>query len=145
MSAEELLAGSPRPGAAHRSARYVAEQPVMTPVDLKTLAQFSLIGDPSVQPVEVTVRGTRAARRRRLVAAGSRLEQFAPVTMASAAAPTRGATRSFDVTVPPGRPPPASQRGSTSPYDAGGTSALLVVEQREDTAGVTPYRELESR
>lgn len=32
--------------------RYVRENPVMTPTDLKTLAQFVLLGDPSVHPVE---------------------------------------------------------------------------------------------
>ena len=33
--------------------RYVHECPVMLPIDLKTLAQFVLLGDPSIQPVVI--------------------------------------------------------------------------------------------
>jgi hypothetical protein len=148
MVGEELLAGASL-GRALLTARqrYVAEQPVMTPVDLKTLAQFSLIGDPSIQPVEVTVGGTRAERRRELTVAGARLDRTTPVTRASAAGPGRAARRSFDVAVPA---PAAGAEGLPARIHVTvrrrpRTGALLVLEQREDAAGVTPYRGLESR
>jgi hypothetical protein len=148
MVGEQLLAGASL-GRALLTARqrYVAEQPVMTPVDLKLLAQFSLIGDPSIQPVDVSVAGTRAARRRALVSAGARLERTMPVAI-QAAAPTRAGAQSFEVSVPaaatgaarvPARIHVAVRRRPQA-------AAFLVREEHEDAAGVVaPYRELESR
>ena len=53
---------------------YLAKHPALDPVDLKTLAQFYLLGDPSVHPVQspgktaraVPTRSKRRARRRRI-------------------------------------------------------------------------------
>jgi len=66
--------------------RFVRETNVLDPMDLKTLAQFSLLGDPSIHPVQPTggtiamggqkgVAAARAARRANLLAQGSSLEQ----------------------------------------------------------------------
>lgn len=65
--------------------RFVRETSVLDPADLKTLAQFSLIGDPSIVPVEkpkapakeVSAKspaGARGARRANLLAMGVALE-----------------------------------------------------------------------
>lgn len=35
--------------------KYIGERPTLDPVDLKTIAQFSLLGDPSIHPVRVAV------------------------------------------------------------------------------------------
>jgi len=79
---EEVLAGASL-GRALLAARqrYVAAQPAMTPVDLKTLAQFSLLGDPSIHLVTPTPApaGARTDRRRRLAVAGSRLQRATTV------------------------------------------------------------------
>ena len=67
--------------------RYVAAQPAMTPVDLKTLAQFSLLGDPSIHlvtPPPGAPVGARIDRRRRLAFAGIRLQRDTTVLSAAA-------------------------------------------------------------
>jgi hypothetical protein len=147
MVGEELLAGASLGRALLASRqRYVAEQAVMTPVDLKTLAQFSLLGDPSIQPVEILVHGTRAARRNRLARVGSRLTRTTPVAVAAAGPVPRGPTRAFDVVTPPAAAfAPSAVRMQVSVHRRPRTSALRVVERREDAAGAVTYRQLESR
>ena len=61
--------------------RFVRETSVLDPADLKTLAQFSLIGDPSIQPVRSAAAAAggspeamREARRANLLALGLALE-----------------------------------------------------------------------
>ena len=85
---EELLAGASL-GRALLTARqrYVAAQPAITPVDLKTLAQFSLLGDPSIHlvtPSPGAPVGARTDRRRRLAVAGTRLQRDTAVLSAEA-------------------------------------------------------------
>ena len=85
---EEVLAGASL-GRALLTARqrYVAAQPAMTPVDLKTLAQFSLLGDPSIHlvtPPPGAPVGARIDRRRRLAFAGIRLQRDTTVLSAAA-------------------------------------------------------------
>ena len=119
----ELMAGASL-GRAVLAARqaYVAAQPVMAPVDLKTLAQFSLIADPSIHPVDLGGHGLpaglgrpgRAERRTRLAAAGAALAASTPVAegtgsptplpeasrlLGVVSSPVSGLT-SFDVTAP---------------------------------------------
>ena len=53
--------------------RFVRNASLLDPVDLKTLAQFSLMGDPSIQPVRRPA-GDREARRANLLALGLSLE-----------------------------------------------------------------------
>lgn len=55
--------------------RFVRNTSVLDPVDLKTLAQFSLIGDPSITPVRKAAAGEREARRANLLALGLSLEE----------------------------------------------------------------------
>jgi hypothetical protein len=64
--------------------RFVRDTNVLDPSDLKTLAQFSVMGDPSIQPVRpaaaramkaVNPAGAREARRANLMAMGIALEQ----------------------------------------------------------------------
>lgn len=87
LTVEEVLAGASL-GRALLTARqrYVAAQPAMTPVDLKTLAQFSLLGDPSIHLVTPAVApvGARTDRRRQLAAAGTRLQRRTTVLSAEA-------------------------------------------------------------
>lgn len=90
--------------------RFIESSPELDPVDLKTLAQFNLYGDPSIAPVEVpgaqssTTRGTksfeaaastRADVRRQLLSKGLWLAKNHPVaaerTMTTTTT-TRGAT-----------------------------------------------------
>jgi Peptidase family C25 len=147
MVGEELLAGASL-GRAVLAARqrYVAEQPVMTPVDLKTLAQFSLVGDPSIQPVETPVPGTRAGRRARLTRVGLRLARTTPVAAVAAEPVARGATRAFAVVSPPAAAaPPSTVRVQVTVRRRPRSAGLRVIEQHEDTAGVIASRELESR
>ena len=77
---EELLTGASLGRAVLQARqRYVRDQPVMTPVDLKTLAQFTLFGDPSIHPVTAPATGTRAMRRRSLAAAGPSIARSSAV------------------------------------------------------------------
>jgi hypothetical protein len=96
--------------------KYIQEAPTpLGPVDLKTLAQFLLLGDPSVQPVEpapsqplaksVTAamakskvfslvdsdRGSRIERRKDLITNGLALAHVWPTVRTKAAAPPSGA------------------------------------------------------
>jgi hypothetical protein len=65
--------------------RFVIESAPLDPADLKTIAQFCLLGDPSIHPARVARSGRRSAakadttgmRRRRLAHRGARLEQSA--------------------------------------------------------------------
>lgn len=90
--------------------RFIESSPELDPVDLKTLAQFNLYGDPSIAPVEVpsaqagTTRGakafeaaasTRADVRRQLLSKGLWLAKNHPVAaerMTTTTTTTRGAT-----------------------------------------------------
>jgi hypothetical protein len=83
--------------------RYVRERPIMTPVDVKTLGQFVLLGDPSVHPVDPVVddelvsgaggagpaalTGGRTARRRNLEVNGDSLARTTPVTESAGSRP----------------------------------------------------------
>ena len=82
--------------------RYVQQVNELDPIDLKTLAQFYLLGDPSVQPVRinsairvppatapaVSKRSVRAARRANAKRVGHQLSETKP-TAAEPAPPTR--------------------------------------------------------
>lgn len=165
MVGQELLAGASL-GRALLTARqrYVADQPVMTPVDLKTLAQFDLLGDPSIQPVSAPVPTTRAARRSALTAAGGRLARSTPVAVpvgAPASADTIrsaravsgariGPLQTFDVVAP--TPAVRAGLGEIRIHLAArrrpgprAAAQLQVVEFREDAAGLREHRRLESR
>lgn len=87
--------------------RFIESSPELDPVDLKTLAQFNLYGDPSIAPVEVASAQTRSTRgakaafeaaaseradvRRQLLNKGLWLAKNHPVAVERAA--TRGVTR----------------------------------------------------
>jgi hypothetical protein len=86
--------------------RFIESSPELDPIELKTLAQFNLYGDPSIVPVSVatsqtrTTRGakafeaaatTRADVRRQLLAKGLWLAKNHPVAVERAASTTRGA------------------------------------------------------
>lgn len=89
--------------------RFIEASPELDPVDLKTLAQFNLYGDPSITPVEVPstqarpTRGakafeaaasTRADVRRQLLSKGLWLAKNHPVAVErTTTSTTRGATR----------------------------------------------------
>lgn len=91
--------------------QFIEASPELDPVDLKTLAQFNLYGDPSIKPVVVesaqkTTRSTRGAKaafeaqasaradvRRQLLSKGLWLAENHPVAVSTAPATTRGATR----------------------------------------------------
>lgn len=86
--------------------RFIESSPELDPVDLKTLAQFNLYGDPSIIPVAIPstqTRGmqsakaafeaaaaTRADVRRQLLSKGLWLAQNHPVAVERAAPATRG-------------------------------------------------------
>lgn len=91
---------------------YVFTKSSLGPVDLKTLAQFVLLGDPSIQPVrreapdsaepDADPAGRRTARRRRLRANGRSLQR---TTTRTEAVPTaRSARRTADLVTALGRP-----------------------------------------
>ena len=115
---------------------YVFTKATLSPVDLKTLAQFTLIGDPAIQPVgdpaaraDAGPPAGMAARRRRLLANGAALHASTthaavePVALDARArkrradalaAHTRKApnaeVRSFDVVAAPGAPAGVEER-----------------------------------
>jgi hypothetical protein len=86
--------------------KFVAQTGQMDPIDLKTLAQFCLYGDPSVHPVRVPTatrllpsieadqaqRVARRERRARLKATGEFLRQTKPTASKPAKRPTRSPT-----------------------------------------------------
>ncbi len=74
--------------------RFAAGAAELDPVDLKTLAQFVLLGDPSIHPVAPAaapkdVAGARAERRRRLSVHGQRIQATQAVAVPSPAATPR--------------------------------------------------------
>lgn len=89
--------------------RFIESSPELDPVDLKTLAQFNLYGDPSIAPVAVQgaqTRSTRSAKaqfeaaaatradvRRQLLNKGLWLAENHPVAVERTARATRGTTR----------------------------------------------------
>lgn len=91
--------------------RFIESSPELDPVDLKTLAQFNLYGDPSITPVAVPgtqTRSTRSAKaeleaaaatradvRRQLLNKGLWLAENHPVAVERTST-TRGATRGGD-------------------------------------------------
>lgn len=89
--------------------RFIEASPELDPVDLKTLAQFNLYGDPSITPVAVAgakTRSTRSAKaemeaaaatradvRRQLLNKGLWLAENHPVAVERSTSTTRGTTR----------------------------------------------------
>ncbi len=145
---EEVLTGASLGRAVLQARqRYVRDQPVMTPVDLKTVAQFTLFGDPSIHPITAPSTGTRAMRRRNLAAAGPSIARSSAVAAGSG---TRaGRALSFDVTaadLTEAQLP--AQRIHVRTRRLRGPSRLArveVTELGEDGTGLHPYRVLESK
>jgi len=78
--------------------RFAAGAAELDPVDLKTLAQFVLLGDPSIHPVAAAaaprdVTDARTERRRRLLVHGQRIQATQAVAVPSPAAPPRAVRR----------------------------------------------------
>jgi len=154
--------------------RFVRETTVLDPVDLKTLAQFSLMGDPSLAPVKRAAVGDTVARRANLMAHGLALEGAT-----SFAEPRRAARKasqaaidalrdelglrdakvsSFDVEQPAVLAKFASARGAAPPTapesihvltaplgDGAPTPQLRVVVATERAGEVVSVRDLVSR
>ncbi len=150
MAGEEILGGASL-GRAVLTARqrYVAAQPQMTPVDLKTLAQFTLLGDPSVHPVRAAVPGPRAERRIMLANAGSRLARTTAITTPLLAPrPRRAGFQAYSIIDPSpvAGPTAAAMQIEVTVQRRTGTAHLTVREEKADETGATsPYRDLESR
>ncbi len=104
----EILDGASLGRAALRARqRYVREMVDLDPTDLKTLAQFTLLGDPAVHPVKVDVpaivdratdgdaghRQRRRERRAKLAAEGAHLQASRPDRVARGQAAGAGAHR----------------------------------------------------
>jgi hypothetical protein len=112
---QQVLAGASL-GRAVLEARlqFAGQRTHLDPFDLKTLAQFYLLGDPSHQPVAPQAhaltrtkafrqvfapgddRGVRGLRRERLARLGSHLGQALPRLVASDKKPNQGVTASLD-------------------------------------------------
>jgi hypothetical protein len=158
----DVLAGASAGRAALQARQaFVRDVSVVDPADLKTLAQFSLMGDPSIVPVESQERpqakgmgfpGARAARRANLLANGLALPQSTsvarPIGRALADSPEL-LRRILDLADEPGLEPLASQsfevdeapltksfRASAVGFERAPSPAVLhVVVHRADAAG----------